>query len=517
MIAFSALLLAIYINCASQDTLYDLIQFTKTQNLALFWGSFEISPLILKLKFWFFVGNVFLLLLLYSGFKQTSDKENLYFTVPLMILLLSSVGSMVLSAANLLSLLLCIETFSFLSLYIIRFSSNRMAAEASLLYFFMNLLATGFLSLGLLLLYLGTGEFIISNISDFILAHYNHPEHFTLNSNITIGLGLILGTFLFKIAAFPCFFWMPLTFKAMSFSGIAITSYTIKYINICLFVKLSYLVLPAYLLTTSNAIWILICAFGSILIGTFLALNEFNFRKFLAFTSVNQMGYILLGFLAFASNSYDALDSILYFIFIYFLSSLLFLSSLINIRINNIPLNTLSDLRTLYQQNPANLWFCLLAVFTMAGLPPTAGFWAKYYIIRNCWDAGLAVTWDAAFIGFLQSVLGIIVFMNFFSAVYYIRLIIMLIFNPLTISWPNFKLTASRAKSVITRLHTACKSSVIPNFKQGFRHVIIIQWGSVPEILKQNVNEYLNIEFVVKTFQIFCVLYILIDFIIRLF
>jgi len=123
-----------------------------------------------------------------------------------MILLLSSVGSMVLSAANLLSLLLCIETFSFLSLYIIRFSSNRMAAEASLLYFFMNLLATGFLSLGLLLLYLGTGEFIISNISDFILAHYNHPEHFTLNSNITIGLGLILGTFLFKIAAFPCFF-----------------------------------------------------------------------------------------------------------------------------------------------------------------------------------------------------------------------------------------------------------------------------------------------------------------------
>jgi len=70
----------------------------------------------------------------------------------------------------------------------------------------------------------------------------------------------------------------------------------------------------------------------------------------------------------------------------------------------------------------------------MAGLPPTAGFWAKYYIIRNCWDAGLAVTWDAAFIGFLQSVLGIIVFMNFFSAVYYIRLIIMLIFNPLTIS-----------------------------------------------------------------------------------
>jgi len=67
------------------------------------------------------------------------------------------------------------------------------------------------------------------------------------------------------------------------------------------------------------------------------------------------MGYILLGFLAFASNSYDALDSILYFIFIYFLSSLLFLSSLINIRINNIPLNTLSDLRTLYQQNPANL------------------------------------------------------------------------------------------------------------------------------------------------------------------
>ena len=67
------------------------------------------------------------------------------------------------------------------------------------------------------------------------------------------------------------------------------------------------------------------------------------------------MGYILLGFLAFASNSSEALDSILYFIFIYFLSSLLFLSSLASIRINNLSLNTLSDLRVLYQQNPRNL------------------------------------------------------------------------------------------------------------------------------------------------------------------
>lgn len=123
-----------------------------------------------------------------------------------MILLLSSVGSLVLTAANLLTLLLTIETFSFLGLYVIRLSSNKMSAEASLIYFFMNLISTGFLSLGFLLLYIGTGEYTISNISDTILAYYSQIEGVRINSNITIGLGLLLGTFLFKIAAFPCFF-----------------------------------------------------------------------------------------------------------------------------------------------------------------------------------------------------------------------------------------------------------------------------------------------------------------------
>ena len=517
MIAFSALFFAIYVNLASQDTLLDLISITKTQTFYLFWDAFEINSRILRLKLWFFLGNIFLLLFLYGGFKQTSEKENLYFTLPLMILFLSAIGSLVLSATNLLTLLLCIETFSFLGLYIIRFSSNKMSAEASLLYFFMNLLATGFLSLGFLLIYIGTGEYTLSNISDYIIAYNTQSEMLSINSNISLGLGLILGTFLFKIAAFPCFFWMPLTFKAMSFAGIAITSYTIKYVNVCLLVNLSYLVLPSYLLSSSNAFWILICAFGSIVVGTFLALNEFNFRKFLAFTSVNQMGYILLGFLAFASNSSEALDSILYFIFIYFLSSLLFLSSLASIRINNLSLNTLSDLRVLYQQNPRNLWFCLLAVFTMAGLPPTTGFWAKYYIIRNCWDAGLLLNWDADFIIVLQLTLGAIVFMNFFSAIYYIRLIIMLIFTPINITWDAFTKPFTFFPSVISRFWAACNNTESPNFSKGIRDVVVVQWGTVPALLKQNANEYLNIEFVVQSLQVSCAIFLIFDFINRLF
>ena len=516
MIAFSALLFAIYINVMNQVTLYDLGHITKTKTFSLFWDSFEISHNILKLKFWFFTGNIFLLLFLYDSFRKTSEKDNLYFTLPLMILFLSAVGSLVLSAANLLTLLLCIETFSFLGLYIIRFSSNKLSAEASLLYFFMNLLATGFLSLGFLLVYIGTGEYTVSNISDYILAYYNQNEQLTLNSNITFGLGLILGTFLFKIAAFPCFFWMPLTFKAMSFAGIAVTSYTIKYINICLFVKLSSVILPTYLLNSSNALWILICSFGSIFVGTFLALNEFNFRKFMAFTSINQMGYILLGFLTLASNNAAALDSILYFIFIYFLSSLLFLSSLASLRINNLQLNTLSDLRLLYQQHPGNLWFCLLSVFTMAGLPPTAGFWAKYYVLRNCWDASLMLNWDTTFVHLLQLTLGIIVFMNFFSAIYYIRLIIMLIFNPINLVWLTSWKSNHATRSVLKRFWAACHDTQHPDYSKGLRNVMFEQWGTVPALLKQNVNEYLNIEFVVKSLQLFCAGFIIIDFVARL-
>lgn len=515
--AFMALLLAVFLNLDNQQTLSEILIVTKTQSLALFWDAFEISPLILKWKFWFFLGNIFILIFLYGSFKQNSSKDQLYFTLPLMILLLSASGSLVLTSSNLLTLMLTIETFSFLGLYVIRLSSNKMSAEASLLYFFMNLLSTGFLSLGFLLIYIGTGEYTITHISDVILSYYSQGEGIRINSNITIGLGLLLGTFLFKIAAFPCFFWMPLTFRAMSFAGVSVTSYTIKFINVCLFVKLSSLVLPSYLLLTSNALWILICAFGSILVGTFLALNEFNFRKFLAFTSINQMGYVLLGFLPLASHTTEALDGILYFLFIYFLSSLLFLSTLANIRVNNLQINNLSDLRTLYQLQPQNLWFCLLAIFTMAGLPPTAGFWAKYYIIRNCWDSSLVINWDISFIYTLRIILGFTIFLNFFSAIYYVRLVIMLVFNTLNIVWSDFKGPTSYATNVHSRLWAACKASRLPTFRHGLKHIMINQWGTIPSIMRQATNETLNFDFVLSGLQILSAIYLIGDFISRLF
>lgn len=516
MVGFVALFVALLVNADIQATMYDLSKASHTNTFSLFWDAFITSSHLVKLKAWFFGGNLFLLAVLYGSFKQNSEKDNLYFTLPLMILLLSSVGSLVLMAANLLTLLLCIETFSFLGLYIIRLNSNKMSAEASLLYFFMNLLSTGFLSLGFLLVYIGTGEYIITDISDYVLAHFNHTEQLRFNSNISFGFGLILGTFLFKMAAFPCFFWMPLTFKAMSFSGVAITSFTIKFVNVCLFLSLSKLVLPAFLSLTSNAWWIFVCALGSIIVGTFLALKEFNFRKFLAFTSINQMGYILLGLLPFANQSFKAFDSVMYFTFIYFLSNLLFFSTLANIRINNIQLNTLSDLRVLYQFNPTNMWLCVLAIFSMAGLPPTAGFWAKYYIIRNCWDASFFVNWDSNFILIFRFALGLIVFLNFFSAIYYIRLVIMLVFNTLNITWSGFIQNTCAVYSSFREYWNVCKNAKLPSFNKGIKFVTIYQFGTIAETLKQIENDYLTIDIAIKIGQFLCASYLIIDFISRL-
>lgn len=516
MAAVWLLISSIYINADSMSSLYSLTQNTGLKNFTLLWDSFLINKTVVKMKVFFFLGNIFVLAFLYTSFRQASARSDLYYFIPLLTILLSCIGSLLLMASNLLTLLLCIETFSFLGLYIIRLTSNKLSAEASLLYFFMSMLSTGFLSLGFLLVYLGTGSVNLADIADYLFSFYNPSEQIRMSSSLTFGFGFIFGTFLFKLAAFPCFFWLPLTFKAMSFAGVVLTSFTIKFVNVCLFVNLCSLTLPPYLTTTSNAIWILCCAVGSIFIGTFLALQEFNFRKFLAFTSVNQMGYILLGLLPLTTNTIAGFDSLTYFITIYFISSLLFLSAIAPLRINNLQIQTLSDFRTLFTTSPWAAWMCLLAIFTMAGLPPTAGFWAKYYIIRNCWDTSLVLAESNDFIRGFQIVLWAIVFLNFFSAIYYIKLVIMLMFNTLNLNWVNYLQHRSSHFSLVEQLAQECKNFKMPKLRLGLKYALETGYSDVASLLEEGEHTWLNFEVFVKLCQLVCASYILLDFIARL-
>lgn len=516
MAAIWLLIFAIYLNADSMSSLYSLAQNTGLRNFTLLWDSFLINRTLIKMKIFFFLGNIFVLAFLYSSFSQASSRSDLYYFVPLLTILLSCVGSLLLMASNLLALLLCIETFSFLGLYIIRLTSNKLSAEASLLYFFMSMLSTGFLSLGFLLVYLGTGSINLADIADYLFSFYNPVEQIRMSSSLTFGFGFIFGTFLFKLAAFPCFFWLPLTFRSMSFAGVVLTSFTIKFVNVCLFVNLCSLTLPPYLTTTSNNIWVIGCAVGSIFTGTFLALQEFNFRKFLAFTSVNQMGYVLLGLLPLTTNTIGGFDSLTYFILIYFLSSLLFLSAIATLRINNLQIQTLSDFRALFVNSPWSAWMCLLAIFTMAGLPPTAGFWAKYYIIRNCWDASLVLTESNYFVLGFQLVLWGIVFLNFFSAIYYIKLVIMLMFNTLNLNWVKDSQQQSSHFSLVGQLTEECKNFKMPKLGLGLKYALETCYSNVSFLLEECEHTWLNFEVFVKLCQFVCASYIILDFIARL-
>jgi len=106
-----------------------------------------------------------------------------------------------------------------------------------------------------------------------------------------------------------------------------------------------------------------------------MALIEFNFRKFVAFTAISQIGFLMLALLPIANTVAVGVYNQTYFISIYFISMLLFSSSLAALRVNNTQINALSDLRLLSQSaTPFTTAICVVSIFSMAGLPPTSGF-----------------------------------------------------------------------------------------------------------------------------------------------
>jgi NADH-quinone oxidoreductase subunit N len=318
------------------------------------------------------------------------------------------------SSYDLISMYLAIEMQS-LCLYVLAASkkNSSFSTEAGLKYFLLGSFSSALLLFGMSILYGCTGTTNFENYT--ILFSGVDVSTFSISESISIALLFVGAAFFFKIAAAPLHMWSPDVYEGSPTSSTIFFAVIPKIALFAVFIRMFQTVFSSFedtLLIMS--IFFSIC---SVIVGSFAALRQRKLKRLLAYSSVSHVGYLLL---AFSSNSLEGTHALFFYLVIYMITSLSLWSVILSINTStNIERSkTLIDFASVSSLNPLIGLTGMIALFSLAGVPPLAGFYAKMVIFLSALSSGLVLV---SLIAILASVI---------SSVYYIRLIKIMYFEP---------------------------------------------------------------------------------------
>ena len=275
------------------------------------------------------------------------------------------------SFSNLIMLFLGIEILS-IPLYILaggKKTSYR-SNEASFKYFLLGSFATAFFLFGIALVYGASATFYLPEIKTYIAQFNGH-----LPPMVMLGLLFILIGVAFKVAVAPFHFWSPDVYEGSPTLVTTFMATVVKTAGFAAFYRLlgmGLLPLPAPL---EKTLWVMTGL--SLLVGNLAALNQSNFKRLLAYSSVVHTGFMMLAMLSQHDSSATVL---LYYTFVYSLATVPLFIIFIHMKRASKGLEELSIFRGLYKQKPWMAVFMTILLMSLAGIPPTAGFLAKYRV-----------------------------------------------------------------------------------------------------------------------------------------
>tara|TARA_Y100000031_G_scaffold25323_1_gene27207 strand:- start:189 stop:1223 length:1035 start_codon:yes stop_codon:yes gene_type:complete len=281
---------------------------------------------------------------------------------------------------------------------------NLLSSEAGLKYFVLSALSSGLLLYGCSLIY------GFSNSTNFILIAEN------LNSNsygLTFGIVFILVGLAFKISAVPFHMWAPDVYQGSPTSVTIFFAILPKIAALTVFIRFLYV--PFINLIDQWQMIIVFLSIASMLFGAIAAIGQRNLKRLIAYSSIGHMGYALAGL---AAGSNNGIQSAVSYISIYLVMNLAFFSCLLMIRRNDNYFENIEDLSGLSKNHPILSISLLIVLFSLAGIPPLAGFFAKFYIFMAVIERSM---YFLAVIGLLSTVI---------AAYYYLRIIKIIYFDP---------------------------------------------------------------------------------------
>ena len=346
--------------------------------------------------------SAFLVLLISSNYLKTFR----IFKIEYPILILSAVlGMMIMISSNDLIVFYMGLELQSLALYVLAtFNRDQLkSSEAGLKYFVLSALSSGLLLYGCSLIYGFTGS------TNFNLIANN------LNTNdyaLTFGIVFVIVGLAFKISAVPFHMWAPDVYEGSPTSVTLFFTMVPKIAALTVFIRFLYV--PFLNLIGQWQTILIFLSIGSMIFGAIAAIGQTNLKRLVAYSSIGHIGYALAGL---TTGSNEGVQSSIVYITIYIIMNLGLFSCLLMMKRNNKYYEEIEDLSGLSKNHPLLSLSLLIILFSLAGIPPLAGFFAKFYIFTSVLEQSM---YSLAVIGLLSTVV---------AAFYYLRIIKVIYFD----------------------------------------------------------------------------------------
>jgi NADH-quinone oxidoreductase subunit N len=365
-------------------------------------GAFVVDPFARLMKVLTLIGSGVAIIMSW-GYARAEKFDR--FEYPVLIVIATLGMMMMISANDLIAVYIGLELQS-LALYVVA-AINRdsiRSTEAGLKYFVLGALSSGMLLYGASLIYGFTGQTTFAGIA---LALKGGSS-----VGLIFGLVFLITGFAFKVAAVPFHMWTPDVYEGAPTPVTAFFAAAPKVAAMALFVRA--MVGPFAAVTHE---WQQVITFISILsmvLGAFAAIGQRNFKRLMAYSSIGHMGFALVGL---AAGTQSGVQGVIIYLLIYMAMTLGTFACILAMRRGEGMVEDINELAGLARTNPVMAFMLAMLLFSLAGIPPLAGFFAKFYVFLAAIESGLYVL---AVIGVLASVVG---------AYYYLRIVKIMYFD----------------------------------------------------------------------------------------
>jgi NADH-quinone oxidoreductase subunit N len=375
---------------------------TGTGKVAAFNGAFVVDDFARVMKCLALFGSAVAIIL--SG-KYMARHNMAKFEYPVLILLATLGMLMMISANDLIALYMGLELQS-LALYVVA-AINRDSAkssEAGLKYFVLGALSSGMLLYGASLIYGFTGSTGFATIAANLSGQ-------GASLGVVFGLVFIMAGLAFKVSAVPFHMWTPDVYEGAPTPVTAFFAAAPKIAAIALFIRV--MVGPFAGIVQDWQQIVIFISIASMVLGAFAAIGQNNIKRLLAYSSIGHMGFALVGL---AAGSEEGVRGVVIYMMIYLATTLGVFACVLAMRRDGKQVETINDLAGLARTNKGLAFVLAMLMFSLAGIPPLAGFFGKLYVFMAAVKAELYIL---AVIGVLASVVGAFYYLRIVKTIYF--------------------------------------------------------------------------------------------------
>ena len=327
------------------------------------------------------------------------------FEFPVLIVLATLGMLMLISAQSLIALYLGLELMS-LALYVVAafHRDNIRASEAGLKYFVLGALSSGMLLYGCSLIYGFAGTVSFTGIAEALRGD--------VSIGVVFGLVFVLAGLAFKMSLAPFHMWTPDVYEGAPTPVTAFFASAPKMAAVAIMLRIIITAFPG--ITTQWQQIIVFVAILSMAIGSFAAIGQTNLKRLMAYSSIGHMGFAMVGLVA---GTELGVRGVLIYMAIYLAMTLGTFAAILSMRVGDRYVETIDDLKGLGRNNGWMAFFLAMMMFSLAGIPPLAGFFAKWYVFLAAIQGGF----------YWLSVIGVL--MSVVSTFYYLRIVKVIYFD----------------------------------------------------------------------------------------